>query len=116
MNKNNLVYCPLCKKKYSLKKYEYKKSIYLYLAFILIGTGISIYLGKIYIQIFFSIFPLMIITEYGKRLSTRFSLSCPHCGFDVISYSLDKKKTVLKVNNYYKTKKNNYNRLMNLGL
>lgn len=108
------VFCPLCKNNFQTRKYKF--NLILYLIILFIGTVVFLYLGKFYSQIFFSLFPLMIISEYGKRLSTRFSISCPHCGFDMVTYKKDKKKTVLKVNNFYKTKKNSYNKLLKLGL
>jgi len=110
------VFCPLCKKNYKVKKYNYKKTQFFFVISILFSFVFFLIIDKIYFEVFFSLFPLMIFIEYGKRLATRFSLTCPYCAFDIITYKKDKTSLVKRINVFNKTKKLNLEKLLNLGL
>jgi len=109
------VFCPLCKKKYKLKTSSYKTNPYLFALFVSFTMFAFVFFNKIFPLLFFSLFPLMIFIEYGKRLAARFSITCPYCAFDIVTYKKDKVGLVKRINNFHKTKRINLENLLNLG-
>lgn len=108
------VFCPVCKKSFKLRFYKRSTSTYLALATFLIGTSFLLFFGKLYVQIFFLIFPLMIIIDYGKRLNARLSFTCPHCAFDLISFKKDKKRAVKRISDHRNLKRKSFEKLINM--
>lgn len=108
------VFCPLCKKSFKINFYSNKASIIIAVISFIIGTSALLFFGKLYVQIFFLIFPLMIIIDYGKRLNARLSFTCPHCAFDLISFKKNKKSAVLMVSKHRQSKKVSFEKLINM--
>lgn len=108
------VFCPVCKKSFKLRFYKNKTSNYIALATFIIGTSVLLFFGKLHMQLFFLIFPLMIIIDYGKRLNARLSFTCPHCAFDLISFKHDKKRAVSRISESRNLKKKSFEKLINL--
>jgi len=108
------IFCAHCRNQYEVRNSNNKKMF-----FMLTVLGIilaSYFYGIFGVKIFLSIFPLMVIIEYAKRISNRISLSCPNCGFDYLLYKKDVKKARDRILEFKDKKDKKFKDLLALGV